>query len=190
MFDYKKFYEKLLQKYKQQELKINRLRIQLAEFIKDPIPPVPTVQEVMDDEVHRGSSSEQKLQLFREFFHGRRDVFAVRWENEKTGKSGYSPSCENDFDRSVCHKPKVKCSECLHQKFHPLGKEFLRKHLQGKMTIGIFPMLLDETCIFLAIDLDKSGWLEDAKAIRNTCLELGILPAIERSDCPSLSREI
>lgn len=134
-----------------------------------------------EGEVHRRSSSDQKLELFRELFHGRWDVFAVRWENEKTGKPGYSPSCENDFDQFVCRKPKVKCSECKYQKFHPFSKEFIRDHIQGKTTIGIFPMLLDETCTFLAIDLDKSGWSEDAKAIRNTCLEMEIFPAIERS---------
>ena len=32
----------------------------------------------------------EKITLFRSLFLGRSDVFAVRWENPKTGRSGYA----------------------------------------------------------------------------------------------------
>ncbi len=42
-------------------------------------------------------------------------------------------------------------------------------------------MLLDETCSFLAVDMDKSSWQEDVSAIRTTCHELNIPALVERS---------
>lgn len=42
-------------------------------------------------------------------------------------------------------------------------------------------MLLDETCFFLAVDFDKSGWLEDSTAFIQTCRRMGLAPALERS---------
>jgi len=31
-------------------------------------------------------------------------------------------------------------------------------HLTGKHTIGVYPLLIDETCWFLAADFDKAAW--------------------------------
>ena len=38
------------------------------------------------------SSPEAKIALFRSLFAGREDVYAVRWENERNRKSGWSPA--------------------------------------------------------------------------------------------------
>src|SRR6267142_3803513 len=46
---------------------------------------------------------------------------------------------------------------------------------------GVYPMLLDETCFFLAVDFDKSGWLEDATAFVETCRRMDLSAALERS---------
>ncbi|WP_439952286.1 TOTE conflict system archaeo-eukaryotic primase domain-containing protein, partial [Effusibacillus lacus] len=35
----------------------------------------------------------------------------------KNGKSGYSPACANEWNKAVCKKPKIKCSECEHRIF-------------------------------------------------------------------------
>ena len=47
--------------------------------------------------------------------------------------------------------------------------------------IGVYPMNLDETCYFLAMDFDKDGWRKDIEAVRETSNEFGIPFAIERS---------
>jgi hypothetical protein len=47
--------------------------------------------------------------------------------------------------------------------------------------MGIYPMLQDETCFLLAVDFDKEGWQEDAKAFWETCRHLDIPAAVERS---------
>jgi superfamily II DNA or RNA helicase/very-short-patch-repair endonuclease len=65
--------------------------------------------------------------------------------------------------------------------------ETIRQHLSGRdrdgkvFVMGIYPMLLDETCFFLAIDFDRAEWRDDARAYRDTCRRLNIPVAVERS---------
>lgn len=46
-----------------------------------------------DAAVNNQSEPEEKIKLFMSLFRGRDDVYAKRWESNKTGKSGYSPVC-------------------------------------------------------------------------------------------------
>ncbi len=102
---------------------------------------------------------------------------------------GYSPACHNEWVRGICKKPQVKCSECLHQGFIPLTEEVVRKHLAGDgvgvykrdYTIGVYPMLKDETCWFLAVDFDKEHWQWDSKAFLETCRIRNVPATLERS---------
>ena len=47
--------------------------------------------------------------------------------------------------------------------------------------MGIYPLLQDETCLLLAVDFGKEGWREDAKAFWETCRDLNLPSALERS---------
>ena len=136
------------------------------------------------------SSREEKIALFRRLFKGREDVYARRWESRKTGKSGYQPACEHEWVAGICGKPSIKCSDCPSRSFIPLTDATIRKHLEGgfspggsprEHTIGIYPLLSDETCCFLAIDFDKKTWMKDAAAFLETCKTLKIPAALERS---------
>ena len=95
-----------------------------------------------------------KIRIFRELFRGREDIYAIRWENRVSGKSGYMPVCLNRGDRSVCGRPQVPCSQCSHQNYAGMDGEVVKNHLLGKIVAGIYPLLVDETCWFLAIDFD------------------------------------
>jgi len=127
--------------------------------------------------VHQTSSSEAKIALFRSLFRGREDVYPRRFESRKTGKSGYAPACANEWLRGICEKPRVKCAECPNRRFLPVTDEVIRWHLSGRDDVGqpfvagVYPMLLDETCFFLAVDFDKSGWLEDSSAFMRRAAE-------------------
>ncbi len=105
----------------------------------------------------------------------------------RTGKSGYQPACTNEWVRGVCEKPRVKCSECPVRAFPPVSAEVIRWHLTGKdnsgkaCVIGVYPMLLDETCYFLAVDFDKTDWQVDAGAYLQTCKQIGVPAVLERS---------
>ena len=60
--------------------------------------------EKAGDLVDRNSTIENKIALFRRLFRGRSDVFPIRWENRKTGRSGYAPACANEWRRGDLRK--------------------------------------------------------------------------------------
>jgi superfamily II DNA or RNA helicase/very-short-patch-repair endonuclease len=133
------------------------------------------------------SPPDAKIKLFRFLFQGRDDVYPRRFENRKTGKSGYTPACGNEWMRGVCEKPRIKCSDCPNQRFLNVTEEVIRWHLSGRdpqgrdFVIGIYPMLLDETCFFLAADFYGSDWQKDAGAFLQTCQRVHVPVALERS---------
>ena len=129
-------------------------------------------------------SSTAKITLFRSLFKGREDVYPKLWISKNGDRKGYMPACANDGNYSLCGKrkfPRVKCSDCNHQAYLPVSDEVVREHLQGKQTIGVYPLLPDDTCRFLAVDFDKTTWQEDVAAFRETCSSLDIPVAVERS---------
>lgn len=127
------------------------------------------------------ATAEEKVALFRSLFRGREDVYPKYWRNEKTGRSGYSPACAKEWIRGVCGKPRVKCSECPDRAFLPVTDQVILDHLQGRHVIGVYPLLPDETCHFIAVDFDKQSWKEDASAFLETCRMNGIFAYPERS---------
>jgi len=140
--------------------------------------------------VNNHSSQEEKIQLFRSLFKGREDVFPRRFENSKSGKSGYAPVCRNEWQAGICQKPKVACQECNFRAFTQVNDEIIRNHLMGidpnersgrDFTMGVYPLLADESCWFLAADFDKSTWTEDAKAFLETCASYQVPAVLERS---------
>lgn len=125
-------------------------------------------------------STDEKVALFRRLFQGRPDVYPVRWQS-KAGKSGYSPACANEWRPGICEKPRIKCSDCGHRLLIPLSDQIIYDHLAGRHTIGVYPLLADDTCHFLAVDFDDADWREDAQAFRSSCTELGVPAALEIS---------
>src|SRR6185295_18018851 len=117
--------------------------------------------------ITQNSPPSAKIALFRSLFRGREDVYARRFESRKTGRSGYQPACANEWVRGVCEKPRIKCSDCPNQCFLAVTDEVVRWHLSGKdaqgrdFVMGVYPMLRDETCHFLAVDFDREGWQQD-----------------------------
>ena len=134
-----------------------------------------------------GSPVAEKIARFRALFRGRDDVYARRFENARSGKSGYSPACGNEWVRGVCEKPRVKCSECPAPCWLGVSDETVRWHLAGRdangkpFVMGLYPMLRDETCFFLAVDFDGAGWSDDVAAFGSVCRERGLPVVLERS---------
>ncbi len=123
----------------------------------------------------------EKIAIFRRLFRGRADVWPRLWQNTRTGKKGYAPVCGNDWVKPICGKPKVKCGECRSQAFLPVTDTVLQDHLQGRHVAGIYAMLPDETCAFLAADFDDADWQGDVLAFAAAGRKKGIEVAIERS---------
>ena len=141
----------------------------------------------MSPVIHARSPSSEKIALFRSLFRGREDVYPRRFENKRTGRAGYAPACANEWVRGLCEKPRIKCAECPHRAFLPVNDEVIRQHLTGQdesgreFVAGVYPMLLDETCCFLALDFDGDSWSDDVFAAAETCHNLDIPAAVERS---------
>ena len=123
----------------------------------------------------------KRIALFRSLFRGREDVYARRWENPD-GRSGYSPAALKDWKAiNSCRPEDRKKVDRNTRKFLPLTDVIIENHLLGQETIGIYPLLPDETCWFLAVDFDKKTWTDDSRAFLDTCQELNVPAALERS---------
>ncbi len=160
-------------------------REQLKNTTQSTLPPTRYEQKVTND-----SSENEKVSLFIALFRGREDVFARRFESAKSGKSGYQPCCRNEWISGICQKPKVKCNDCDNRDFLPITDEVIRNHLLGRefrkkstrdFTIGVYPLLMDETCWFLAVDFDKESWMDDVTAFMKTCDIYNVPAILERS---------
>ncbi|MCM3570345.1 DEAD/DEAH box helicase [Neobacillus mesonae] len=135
---------------------------------------------IRETTVSNRSLPEEKIHLFNSLFKGRTDVFALRWES-KDGRSGYTPACDFEWEKPICQKPIIKCSECQHRKLSPLTNQVIFQHLSGRKTVGLYPLLHDETCYFLAFDFDKQNWQHDVQAFISVCKNSKLPVYIERS---------
>jgi len=127
------------------------------------------------------SDSLSKIRLFMSLFKGRQDVYAKRWKNKNKGTSGYAPVCLNQWRTGICGKPKTSCSTCKNTSYAELNETVIENHLRGHVVVGIYPMLPDETCGFLAMDFDKAEWEKDISVVRDVCHEFMVPIAVERS---------
>ena len=163
------------------EAEIHALRLHSQQKRQEPI--AKNVSVSLDPVTH------DRIKLFLSLFRGRPDVFPKRWDNAKTGRPGYSPTCGNEWAKGVCNKPRIPCSVCTHQAWLPVTEDVIRKHLCGDAsgwqprdyTIGVYPMLKDETCWFLAVDFDKENWQRDVAAFVATCRKKNVPVVVERS---------
>jgi hypothetical protein len=132
--------------------------------------PVASSARATDGALSRHSPVAAKIAAFRSLFRGREDVYPRRFESRKTGRSGYAPACANEWVRGICEKPRIECAVCPHRRFLPVTDDVVRWHLSGHDDVGqpfvagVYPLLVDETCYFLAVDFDKTGWEADAMA--------------------------
>ena len=133
--------------------------------------------------ISKSSPLSDRVQLFMSLFHGRDDVYALRWENKRSGKKGYSPACKNSWIPGVCPLPQKKCHQCSNPDYLPYTSESVERHLskQCKDVIGIYALQPDDSCWFLAIDLDEEDWQSDVKAVRNVCEKHHIPYSVEKS---------
>ena len=145
------------------------------------------IQQMTTEEIE--IELQKRLDLFRELFHGREDVYAQRFVS-KAGKAGYQPVCRNRWS-SGCQEHRYRCEGCSIREFVPLDNSVLHKHLDRKakekdvIVVGIYPILEDNTVFFLCADFDdknsEHGYKEDVLSYVHVCKEWGIPAYIERS---------
>ena len=153
-----------------------RLRVLLVNRRSEPPVMTPNLQaasHMTAAGVDAHSPETEKIALFRGLFRGRDDVYAYRWEG-RDGRSGYSPALRPGAKRQKGQRPDPGV-------LLPLDDDVVHSHLLGQRVVGIYPLLEDETCWFLAIDFDKSTWQDDAVEVLRACDALGVPAALERS---------
>jgi superfamily II DNA or RNA helicase len=174
------------EKRKALQAKIKQLKGQKQSIADKQLP----FDRLSESNITNDSTQEQKIALFRSLFRGREDVYPRRFESKRTGKSGYQPVCRNEWIRPICQKPKIKCGDCENRDFIPLSDDVIRNHLIGtdptdryrrEFVIGVYPMLVDETCYFLVVDFDKDSWQKDSIAYLKTCETFNVPAELERS---------
>ena len=136
--------------------------------------------------INKYSHPDEKIELFMSLFRGRTDVYAQRCFSKKYKSSYYVPACKNEWIRGLCDKGRIKCKNCDKREFLPLTKDVIDSHLRNQVengtgVVGVYPLLPDETCLFLAIDFDEENWEKDIAIFRSVCEELRVPSAIERS---------
>jgi len=142
-------------------------------------PPTKTVETAPP--VDKEERARKRIALFRSLFRGREDVYARRWENDD-GRHGYTPVVVKDWKAIHRSRPEErKKVDQKTRKFIPLTDAVVENHLLGKETVGVYPLLPDETCWFLAADFDKKTWEYDSLAFLETCQQLNVPAALERS---------
>lgn len=119
-----------------------------------------------------GSPPATKVAFFGSLFAARRDVYAVRWENKRTGRSGWMPAVEGGWRKSAAAKDRS---------YLPLTEEILTAHLSGETAIGLYPLLDADRCCWLAADFDGQAAMLDALAYLKAARAVGVTAALEVS---------
>jgi superfamily II DNA or RNA helicase len=120
------------------------------------------------------------IDVYKSLFRGREDVYAVRWE--KDGRSGYMPAYKVDWDDYNRHKSSGGTfANYTKKEYLPFNDGALKEHFYGKTTVGIYPLLSDNTSFFIAADFDEDNWQESILRLYKVCQEVELPAVIERS---------
>ena len=173
--------QQLLERIKELEAENAELKKRLGEVV---------MLEVQEPTAMQTLSLQEKVEQFRSLFNGREDVFAKRWYSKASGKGGYQPVCQNEWNHQLCDKRKFKCAECPNRQFTALTDKDIYRHLEGKDTdgrdvIGLYVLNEDNTCNLLCTDFDdkncEHGYQDDVIAFVDVCKSWGVPCSIERS---------
>ncbi len=125
---------------------------------------------------------QEKIDIYKSFFRGRDDVFAVHWEKADGSASGYTPVCLNEWKSNICYKlQRQKCKDCPHQKYVGLNDYYIDQHLRGNKLYGIYPLLDTNSSYFLVADFDGKNWEKDILKYYKKCKDFKLPILIERS---------
>ena len=79
--------------------------------------------------VTTSSSAGDKVRFFRTLFAARRDVYATRWENARSGRSGWAPAVAGGW-RKGTKRPNLVLTD-----------DVIAAHLTGEVHVGLYPLL-------------------------------------------------
>jgi hypothetical protein len=113
-----------------------------------------------------------KVALFGTLFAARTDIYAVRWENPRTGQKGWLPAVRGGWRKGIRHADRD---------YLPLTPKVLAAHLSGQMHVGLYPLLDGDRCCWLAADFDGTTAMLDALNYIKAARALGVPAGLEVS---------
>ncbi len=122
--------------------------------------------------VTMASPVEDKLSLYADRFCARTDAYALFWENLRAGTCGWMPAVAGGWRKGLDRRQVRDL---------PLTREVIAAHLAGEVFIGVYPLLRDNSCRFLAADFDGSLAMLDALAYAKAARVSGVPAAVELS---------
>lgn len=137
--------------------------------------PDPTPTAIFDaapGPVQADSSPPAKVAFYAALFGARTDVYALRWDNPRTSRSGWVPAVRGGWRKGI---------PADQREYLPLTGEVLTAHLSGEVEIGLYPMLDGDRCRWLAADFDGSAAMLDALAYLKAARAVGAPAALEVS---------
>ena len=132
-------------------------------------------------------TKEEKIKIFMDYFKGRDDVYPyLSIDKQDSSKKYYLPKCKNEWNRNICYKTMhKKCKDCLYWVDDEISDLVIENHLFNDKTIGMYTMMPDETCYFLAFDFDdkqtNNQIKDDVLAFTKICDDYNVPIAVERS---------
>lgn len=135
----------------------------------------------IEDDIHL--SKQDRLKIYMSYFRGRNDIYAAKYFSNKKGTFQYSPVCLNKFNKKICLLANGgNCQKCTHFNAKQLTTEIILYHIQKSNNgIGIYPLLADNTCYFLAIDFDDDLWFDDLLSVYRIAKKYSISCVMEQS---------
>jgi superfamily II DNA or RNA helicase len=118
------------------------------------------------------SPAREKVTFYGSLFRARSDVYAVRWDSDRTGRGGWMPAVQGGFRKSV--RP-------VDRRHLPLTEEVVTRHLSGDLEIGLYPLLDNDRCHWLVADFDGPTAMLDALAYLKAARAYGVTAALEVS---------
>ncbi len=131
-----------------------------------------TLTRAPDSPVHMESTPEDKVRFYFDLFRCRSDVYALRWENRRDGRSGWMPAIRGYWRKGMNRAEAV---------YLPLTPDIVDQHLRGEIHIGLYPLEDDDTCWWVAADFDKEAAMLDALAFMKAARAHKVPAALEVS---------
>ncbi|MFI5905949.1 TOTE conflict system archaeo-eukaryotic primase domain-containing protein [Dactylosporangium sp. NPDC051541] len=113
-----------------------------------------------------------KLALFADRFRARTDVYAVRWENTRTGAAGWMPAVAGGWRKGMDRRGAA---------YLPRTPDVVAAHLVGDVFMGLYPVLSANTCHFVVADFDGATAMLDALAYVKAARASAVPAALEIS---------
>lgn len=122
--------------------------------------------------VNMRSAPGDKVRFFFDLFRCRSDVYALRWENRRDGRSGWMPAIRGYWRKGMNR---------AEAPYLPLTPDVIGQHLRGDVHIGLYPLGDDDTCWWVTADFDKQAAMLDALAYMKAARAYQVPAALEVS---------